>query len=256
LNQDARRGVLPLALAVFFAARPAAARQAGVGSALQIAAVATQPAGAASATITFDFSRDVPGAPVPKYLLVVHKDGTGSYGGEAAPPQTRYAPAASSAPIPFQRDLRLTAATTARLFDLAAQLNYFNRPCASKARNMADTGTKTVSYAGPDGSGSCTYNFTEIKELVTLTQMMQGIAETMDEGRELDRLHRYDRLGLDAAMTFLAQEAAEGRALELQTIADTLRSIAEDSDVLARVRAKASALRAQAGAEDRTPPVE
>lgn len=188
---------------------------------------------------------------MPEYKLIIHDDGSGSYAGEALLPPTRYGPAQSSSAAPFQRDLRLAPATTARIFDLAAQLNHFNRSCASKAKNIADTGTKIISYSGPDGSGSCTYNYTEIKELVALTEMIQGITETLDEGRELDRLHRYDRLGLDAAMTFLDQEAAAGRALDLETIGDSLRAIAGDSDVLARVRAKANAMLVQIGAAER-----
>lgn len=202
-------------------------------------------------TISFDFTRDIPGVPVPKYTLTIRDDGSGSYTGEALPPPTRYGPAQSAAPLPFQRDLHLAAASTARIFDLASQLNHFNRDCASKAKNVADTGTKTITYSGPDGLGSCTYNYTEVKELAALTALIQGITETLDEGRELDRLHRYDRLGLDAAMSFLVQEAADGHALDLETIGDSLRAIAGDSDVLARVRAKAATLLAQIGAQER-----
>jgi hypothetical protein len=71
---------------------------------------------------------------------------------------------------------------------------------------------------------------------------MLGIAETMDEGRELDRLHRYDRLGLDDAMAALSAEVSAGRALGLETIAGTLRALADDAEVMQRVRARASAL--------------
>ena len=200
----------------------------------------------ARAAITFDFVHDVPGAPVPKYKVTVRDDGAGSYAGAAAPPRTRYAAAASSAPIPFERDLHLSPVTTAHIFELAGHLDHFNRACASKAKNVADTGMKTISYSGSDGAGSCTYNYTEIKDLAALTELIQGIAQTMDQGRELDRLRRYDRLGLDSSMAFLQQEVAAGRALEIDTIADTLRAIAGDPDVLARVRAKATALLAQA----------
>ncbi len=84
-----------------------------------------------------------------------------------------------------------------------------------------------------------------------MTQLIQGITETLDEGRELDRLHRYDRLGLDSAMSFLVQEAAGGRALELETIGDSLRAIVSDNDVLARVRAKANTMLVQVGAQER-----
>jgi hypothetical protein len=64
----------------------------------------------------------------------------------------------------------------------------------------------------------------------------------LDEGRQLDHLHRYDRLGLDAAIKFLGQEVTDGRALEVGVIADSLRSIAADSEVMDRVRTRANTL--------------
>ena len=145
-------------------------------------------------------------------------------------------------PDPIDRSFTLSAATTHKIFALAHELHHFNTPCASKANNNADTGKKTLSYKGPDGEGSCTYNFSENKSVVQLTELLQGIVETMDEGRGLDHLHRYDRLGLDAAIAFLAQQVTDGRALELGTIEATLRSIASDADVIQRVRTKADAL--------------
>jgi hypothetical protein len=136
----------------------------------------------------------------------------------------------------------ITPATTDRIFALSQKLDRFNVACASKAKNIADTGTKSLSYSGPDGTGSCTYNYSENKDVEELTGIFQGMAETMDEGRALDRLHRFDRLGLDAAMAFLAQEVSAGRALEVGTIAASLRSIADDADVMQRVRARARTL--------------
>ena len=75
-----------------------------------------------------------------------------------------------------------------------------------------------------------------------LTETLQAITETMDQGRRLDYLHRYDRLGLDAAMIYLTQEVSEGRALEVGTIAPSLRAISSDAMVIQRARAKADAL--------------
>jgi hypothetical protein len=73
----------------------------------------------------------------------------------------------------------------------------------------------------------------------------------MDEGRKLDYLHRYDRLGLDAELASFAHEVAESRALELGTIAETLRSLAEDTDLMQRVQTRARALLSQIPAERR-----
>lgn len=192
--------------------------------------------------ISFTFDRK--GLPVPKYQLTIFEDGTGTYQGEEVQQTTggTYAATAEFPSREFKRPVALSGATAARIFKLSQQLNHFNKTCASKAKNIADQGTKTLTYTGPDGSGSCTYNFTEMKDVQALTDIFQGLAETMDEGRRLDQLHRYDRLGLDAAIKFLADEVTSGHALEVGTIAASLHSIAADPDVMERVRARANTL--------------
>jgi hypothetical protein len=104
---------------------------------------------------------------------------------------------------------------------------------------VANTGDKTLTYKGPDGEGSCTYNYSEDKTVQSMTSTIQGIAFTLDEGRKLDFLHRYDRLGLDEEMNFLEQEAAAGRAQEIGNISPALSSLVEDEAILERVRQKA-----------------
>ena len=46
----------------------------------------------------------------------------------------------------------------------------------------------------------------------------------------MEHLHRYDRLGLDAELESFTREVADGHAIELQTIAPALRSIAQDAE--------------------------
>jgi hypothetical protein len=189
--------------------------------------------------VSFAFERL--GVPVPKYVLTVNADGSGRYAGNEAAEVGRGG-APQPAQQPFNREFTVSAATVARLLTLTQELHEFNLTCASKAKNIADTGTKTLTYAGLDGSGSCTYNYSDNKDVQAVTEIFQGLAETMDQGRRLDTLHRFDRLGLDAAITFLAQEVTEGHALEVGTIAATLHSIAADSEVMQRVRTRATSL--------------
>jgi hypothetical protein len=202
----------------------------------------------AAAEVSFAFERA--GLPVPRFTLTVDQSGLGTYKGDQAEPVVRGVPA-QPAIVAFERRVVLSSKTTDRIFKLAGELDHFNIACASKAKNVADTGTKTLTYIAPGTMHACTYNYTENKDLQTLTDILEGIAETMDEGRRLDYLHRYDRLGLDAAMSFLTQEVSAGRALELQTIAPTLSSIAEDADLMQRVRTQARALLAMVPAEMR-----
>lgn len=221
----ARRGALALSLAALSCCPSAGAQSAGVEPAVQHAA-----------QVSFQFERH--GVPVPSFTLRVNEDGSGVYDAEDA---------SNGSAVPVHREFQLAPAMTAKIFRLAHEAHVSPATCASKAKNVADTGTKTLTYAAANADPSaCTYNYSDNREVSALTEIFQGIAETMDEGRRLDYLHRFDRLGLDEAMTTLVEQVGRGEALEVQIIAPTLRSIADDADVMARVRAKARTLLASA----------
>ena len=206
------------------------------------------PAVANGSEVSFDFERA--GLPVPKFTIVVHEDGTGTYHGEVAAVSGGANDSAmrpASAGQPINRPLKLSPATTETIFKTARSLDHFNVSCASKLKNIADTGKKTLSYSGPDGHGSCTYNYSENKNVSQLTDMFQAIAFTMDEGRKLEFLHRYDRLGLYSEMDTLIREIQEKRALEIGNIAPALTAIVADEAVMEKVRERAAKLLAQAG---------
>jgi hypothetical protein len=203
---------------------------------------------ATAAGVSFSFQRA--GLPVPRFTLTVDQNGRGNYKGDQAEPVVRGVPA-QPATVAFEQKFELSSQTTGRIFALAGELDHFNIACASKAKNVADTGTKTLTYAAPGTMNSCTYNYTENKGVNALADLFQGVAETMDHGRALDHLHRYDRLGLDAELESFSREVVDGHAIELQTIAPALRSIAQDADLMQRVRTQARALLSLVPAEAR-----
>jgi hypothetical protein len=216
--------------------------------AAQTAAPAIDSSAAKQAEVSFQFDRT--GLPVPRFTLRIREDGTGSYQADQAETPATANSMRGQAAQHIDRPINLTRGTVAKVFKAARAANYFNMECASKAKNIADTGKKTLTYTGADGSGSCTYNYSENKTIDTLTSTFQGIASTMDEGRRLEFLHKYDRLGLDAEMISLTQEAEAGRALELGTIAPTLAAIADDTAVIQRVRLRAQKMLEQVAAEN------
>jgi hypothetical protein len=200
-----------------------------------------------SAEVSFQFDRT--GLPVPRFTLRIHENGTGTYQADQAETPATQTSMRGQAAQHIDRPINLTPGSVAKIFKAARTLNHFNVECASKAKNIADTGTKTFTYAGSDGSGSCVYNYSENKMVDTLTSTFLGIASTLDEGRKLEFLHRYDRLGLDAEMNSFADEVKEGRALELGTISPTLASIADDAAVIQRVRLRAAKMLEQVAAD-------
>jgi hypothetical protein len=220
-------------------------------SASAFAQTAEPPAAASAksqAEVSFQFDRT--GLPVPRYTLRLREDGTGTYQAD----QSEIAATANSmrgqAAQHIDRPINLSSGTVTKIFKAARTTNHFNIECASKAKNIADTGKKTLSYTGADGSGSCVYNYSENKTVDTLTNTFLAIAYTMDEGRRLEFLHRYDRLGLDAEMISFSQELEAGRALELGTISPTLAAIADDTAVIQRVRLRAQKMLEQVAAEN------
>lgn len=207
---------------------------------LRIMGQNTSAAPPAQSEVSYQFDR--PGLSVPRFTLSIKEDGSGRYQADEAPVSGTGVPGKH-----IDRTMNISQPTTATIFKMARSLDRFNTDCASKAKNIANTGKKTLSYSGPDGQGTCTFNFSENKNLMSLIDMFTAIAFTMDEGRRLDFLHRFDRLGLDAEMETLAHEYEAKRALELQTISSTLMSIISDEDLMQRVRTRAQRLLEQSG---------
>lgn len=190
-----------------------------------------------AAEVTFHYER--PATTQTPYTFHLHADGTGTY--EASVPELPNQPAQQ-----VHQPLNVSPTMAATIFDQMHALHNFARPCASKAKGIADTGSKTLSYTGPDGSGSCTYNYSDSRNVIALTNTFQAMEVTMEEGRKLAFLHRYDRLGLGAEMTFFYQAARDGRALEMGNIAGELKALADDTEVLESVRSRAATLLASA----------
>jgi hypothetical protein len=177
----------------------------------------------AGAAVTFQFDR--PALKLPPYTFEVHPDGRTSYKqGNVS------------------MSLQISSTLAEKIFRQAKELSYFDLPCASKMKNIADTGDKILSYKGPDGAGSCTYNYTQYETVQKLTDVFQAMALTLDEGKKLESAHKYDRLSLYGEMTTLTDLVKDHRAVEMGLIAKTLRSLADDPDVLEKVRSKAATL--------------
>jgi len=190
--------------------------------------------------IQVDFSN--PGLSPSQWTMTLHADGSGHFRSQMgkAPDDGQ-----QELGIPaVDRDIQVRAGFAQSVFDAAQRHNWFNEPCESHMK-VAFQGWKMLSYTGPHGSGSCTFNYSRDKEIQTLGDSLEAVAETILEGARLELLLQHDRLGLDAEMEFLTEAVGDGRAQQVCAIQAILEQLAEDDSVLERVRKRARALLAR-----------
>ena len=195
---------------------------------------------AADPVIQMDFSN--PGLSPTQWTMTLHADGSGHF---RSPVGKAPDDGQQELGLPaVDRDIQVSAGFAGRVFDAAQRHNWFNEPCESHLK-VAFQGWKMLSYTGPHGSGSCTFNYSRDKEIQTLGESLEAVAETIMEGARLELLLQHDRLGLDAEMEFLTEAVGNGRAQQICAIREILEQLAQDDGVLERVRKRARALLAQ-----------
>ncbi len=194
----------------------------------------------ADPTVQVDFSN--PDRSPTQWTLTLRPDGTGHFRSQAdkAPGDATQ----GIATPPVDRDIQLSAYYADYVFTAAQQHKWFNERCESHLK-VAFQGWKTLSYTGPQGQGSCTFNYSKNKEIEELGDSLEAVAMTILEGARLELLLEHDRLGLDAETEFLTEAAADGRAQQIGVIRGILERLVQDETVLDRVRKRARMLLAQ-----------
>jgi hypothetical protein len=175
------------------------------------------------------------------WTLTIHPNGSGHFTSQMGklPADTKEMEAPS-----VNRDVQLSPDFAGHVFAEAQRNKWFNEECESHLK-VAFQGWKTLTYHGPNGSGSCTFNYSRDKDIEALGDSMEAVAETILEGARLEMLLEHDRLGLDKEMEFLVDAAGSGRAQQICAIHGILARLAQDDEVLERVRKRARMLLAQ-----------
>lgn len=194
--------------------------------------------GDTSARIRFIFEN--PKLQPANYVLDVHEDGTGHF--HAEPGKAAAAATDEITAQPLDTDIRIDEPLRGFLFKTARSHNFFGVACESTKSRVAFTGKKALQYVGPDGNGSCTFNWSHDQQLMKLTDDLIAVAFTLEEGRRLTLEHEHDRLSLDAELEALQDAVKGGRAQQIQNIAPQLQAIADDEKVLERARNRARQL--------------
>jgi hypothetical protein len=144
------------------------------------------------------------------------------------------------------RDVTVSAEFAGHVFQMARQHNLFNTDCESHMK-VAFQGWKKLSYKGPEGTGSCEFNYSKYKDIEALGDSMVAVGGTIVEGARLETLLQHDRLGLDSEMEYLSEAAKDGRAQQIGTIREILARLAGEPSVMERVRKRARMMLAGIG---------
>ena len=207
----------------------------------QVQGAELQVAPAADPVVQVDFSN--PALSPPQWTIVLHPDGSGHFRSQAEKTPTAGMKVIEAPSV--DRDIQLSKEFAGHVFDAAEHHQWFNVPCESHLK-VAFEGWKTLTYTGPAGHGACTFNYSRDKEIQTLGESMQAVAETILEGARFEVLLQHDRLGLDQEMEYFTQAVEDGRAQEVYAIRDILERLVQDNAVLERVRKQAKDLLAHA----------
>jgi len=190
----------------------------------------------------FEADYSNPGLTPAHWVLTLSPDGSGHFRSErgSVPMDAAQGPEAAN----IDRDIQVSAEYATHVFEQARLHRMFSTDCESHMK-VAFQGWKKFTYTGPDGTGSCTFNYSKDKAIQALGESLVAVAATIVEGARLETLLQHDRLGLDKEMEYLTEAAADGRVQQTVAIKPILEKLADDDDVMERVRKRARALLAR-----------
>ncbi len=183
-----------------------------------------------------------PGLTPSRWTLELHSDGSAHF--HSDPGAKTATELHTIEPGPVDRDIRLGRDFTDHAFRIVRHHNLLNEECESHLK-VAFQGWKKIMYSGPEGNGGCEFNFSKNKEIQELGDDFVGVASTVVEGARLELLLQHDPLGLDKEMEFMKEASDDGRLQQIGAIQPILAKLADDTDVMERVRRQARMLLAE-----------
>lgn len=185
--------------------------------------------------VSFEFTLD--GANPPHYGVTVEAGGRAAYRGDDEVPGK----GAESGP-PYLVKFLISRTNADRIFDLAKSLNYFQGDFEYRGGKVANMGAKVLTFKNGETEHSTSYNYSQNQNLQQLTSLFQGIANALEYRRRLERLYRYDKLGLDGELKAMEDELKRSYIAELQIDESILKQIVGDRSVMNITRRRAESI--------------
>lgn len=132
--------------------------------------------------------------------------------------------------------------TRQKIFELAKRANYFQGEFDYKKGKIAHTGDKTLIYQDGAKRYETTFNWSQHHSIQGLADYFQGISITMEFGRKLEHLYRFEKLGLERELKRMEELKRSGQLPEVQALEPILKKIAADKSVVNVSRQRAMRL--------------
>jgi hypothetical protein len=189
---------------------------------------------------TVSYTQDFEGSNPSHYELTITSDGHGIYTSNGQ--LSEKSEPAALAPVEFA----ISDKVRQQIFDLAKRAKYFDGKVDSGRTNIANTGTKVLTYKDNKRSTKATYNYSPVPAIADLTSIFQNLCTTLEFGRRLTFFHKYQKLALDDELKRMDEMRRDTMLGDLQAIAPILRDIANDQKVMNVSRSRALRLLATA----------
>jgi hypothetical protein len=195
-------------------------------------AIAASVAAAPVITFTLDFPQSQP----EHYSIRVPSEGPAHYQSTG-----RVSPDSGDTDS-FDFDFALSADMRAKMFRLAAGAGHFQKDLDSHQKNLAFTGTKTLSYADAQHAGEASFIYSANPAAHQLADLFQTLSATLEFGHRLDWDRRYQKLALDDELKRMQEMAHDKELVEVAAIQPILEQIVADRSVMNVARARAQQL--------------
>ncbi len=187
--------------------------------------LANDPSSAASARLTY--TKVLKGS-VPEYLsITVNTSGEAIYDGRKL----------DEPPAP--RSLKLTEATTRRIFQLVAALDYFQSGDLESHKKVANLGWKKFSYEANGKETRAEFNYTQRRDAQALIDVFERIGSVAHHIAALEYSIKYDRLRLPEQLRRIQIDLDRDALADPGLMAPTLEKIVRDSRFLHLAQSRA-----------------
>lgn len=142
-------------------------------------------------------------------------------------------------PVEFQLDRK----EAAKRFEQAQALDFFAGNLASGRKNIASSGSKILRYETDEGvRGEAAFDYSDEAPARELAGWFVRLAETQQHLFEIERVARFDRLGINQVLINLENAFEYDRVIAPERFVPILTRIAAQNNVVHLARARAAGL--------------